>query len=80
MKKNKSQEIIRYNFLNEWLETANKEEIINKLIENDERCKLINELEYQNDKLCEMVTILVNKLEELNRIIEKMENPKNEEN
>ena len=36
---------LRYEFLNEWLDKASKEDIIHKLIENDERAKRIKELE-----------------------------------
>jgi len=38
-------EILRHEFLSDWLETATKEEIIEKLIQNDERAKKLKKIE-----------------------------------
>ena len=38
-------EALRYEFLSDWLETATKEEIIEKLIQNDERAKKLKKIE-----------------------------------
>lgn len=41
----KMYEILRYDFLTDWLEKATKEEIIDKLIQNDERAKKLKKIE-----------------------------------
>lgn len=71
--KNNSKEIIRYIFFSEWLEKASKEEIIDKLIQNDERAKLIKELQEQNDELCKMINGLVDKIDEVSKLINENE-------
>ena len=38
-------EALRYEFLSDWLETDTKEEIIEKLIQNDERAKKLKKIE-----------------------------------
>ena len=40
-----TEEVLRYEFLSDWLETADKEEIIQKLIQNDERAKKLKKIE-----------------------------------
>ena len=46
-------EILRYEFLSDWLEKATKEEIIEKLIQNDERAKKLKKIEeYVRNIVC----------------------------
>ena len=52
---NKEQELeikktIRYIFLSDWVKQANHEEIVDKLIQNDERGKLINKIKSYLDQ------------------------------
>ncbi len=43
-------EALRYEFLSDWLKTATREEIIEKLIQNDERAKKLKKIgEYARD-------------------------------
>ena len=44
MNKNEKLEAIRYAFLLDWLRQATEDEILEKLIQNDERGKLINKI------------------------------------
>lgn len=73
MKKEKdtTKEMIRYIFFNDWLETASKEDIIQKLISNDERSKLITLLQKQNDELYKMVNQLTDKIDEMTKLIKE---------
>lgn len=67
--KDTTKEMIRYIFFNEWLEKASKEEIVAKLIQNDERAKLIKELQDLNDELCKMMNQLTDKIDEMTKLI-----------
>ena len=49
MEDDEVKEILREEFFRDWLENASKQEIIEKLIQNDERAKQINELEWKNE-------------------------------
>ena len=44
MNDNKKKEIIRYEFLLDWVRQATEDEIVEKLIQNDERAKIIDKI------------------------------------
>lgn len=46
MNKNEKLEAIRYAFLLDWVKQATEDEIIEKLIQNDERGKLIQKIKF----------------------------------
>jgi len=50
MNKNEKLEAIRYAFLLDWLRQATEDEILEKLIQNDERGKLINKIKSYLDQ------------------------------
>lgn len=50
MNKNEKLEAIRYAFLLDWLRQATEDEILEKLIQNDERGKLIDKIKSYLDQ------------------------------
>lgn len=55
MEDDEVKEILREEFFRDWLENASKQEIIEKLIQNDERAKQIKELELKNEILVKSI-------------------------
>ena len=66
-----SNRAIKYAFFEEWLKTASEEEIIEGLMLNDERGKLIIELQKQNNELCKMINQLTDKIDEMTKLIKE---------
>ena len=50
MNKNEKLDAIRYAFFIDWIKQATEDEIIEKLIQNDERGKLINSIKFYLDQ------------------------------